>query len=56
MIDLKDLKQKIHESDRYRGSDIDSILKEYPDYITETEYISIVPILLRLGKLQELIA
>lgn len=56
MIDLKPLKQRIHESGRYGGSDIDSILKEYPDYITEMEFISIVPILLRLGKLQELVA
>ena len=56
MIDLRPLKQRIHESDRFRGSDLDEILKEYADSISENEYIALVPVLLRLGKIQEIVA
>lgn len=51
MIDLQELKRKIHESDRYKGSEVDNILTEFPDSITEREYIVLLPVILRLGSL-----
>lgn len=56
MIEIRDLKDKIHQSDKYRGSDLDNILTEYPDQITEDQYITLVPIILKLGKPHEVLA
>lgn len=56
MIDLRPLKLRIHESDKFRGSDIERILQDYPDSISENEFITLAPILLRLGKIPEIVA
>lgn len=54
MIDIRDLKAKVHASDKYRGGDLDSILEETKDEITETEYLALLPIFLKLGKIKEI--
>lgn len=56
MIEIKDLKDKIHKSDKYRGSDLDNILAEYPDQISEEQYLTLVPIILKLRKPNEVLA
>ena len=56
MIDIRDLKAKINKSDKYRGSDLDNILREYPDQISEEQYLTLVPIILKLGKPPEALA
>lgn len=53
MIEIKPLKEKIHNSDKYRGGDLDSILQETKDEITENEFLALLPIFLKLGKIKE---
>lgn len=56
MIDLKNLKAKILSDDKLKHSAIADILQEQPDTISDEQYITLVPILLKLSKSQELLA
>lgn len=50
MIEIRDLKEKVHNSDKFRGSSLDSVLQEYGDTVTEDQYIALVPAILKLGR------
>lgn len=50
MIDLSDIKYKIHNSDKYRGTELDGILQDTDDVITEAQYLTLVPIILKLSR------
>ena len=56
MIDLTDLKKKIGSDEKLKQSAIADILQEQPDIITEDQYLTLVPILLKFGKPQEVLA
>ena len=56
MIDLRDLKRKIGTDEKLKQSAIADILQEQPDTITEDQYLTLVPILLKLSKSVEVLA
>ena len=56
MIDLRDLKRKIGTDEKLKQSAIADILQEQPDTISDEQYLTLVPILLKLSKSQELLA
>ena len=56
MIDLRDLKKKIGTDEKLKQSAIADILQEQQDIITEDQYLTLVPILLKLSKSVEVLA
>ena len=50
MIDLKELKHKVRESERLRNSHLGEVLTDYPDEVTEDQYVALLPVILRLGR------
>ncbi len=50
MIDLKQLKSTVMRSDRLRSSHLGEVLTDYPDEVTEDQYVALLPVILRLGK------
>ena len=56
MIDLRDLKAKIQSDERLKHSPIQEILNDQPDTISEEQFLMLLPILLKFGKSQEVLA
>lgn len=56
MIDLRDLKKKIGSDEKLKHSALSDILNEQPDDISEEQYLTLVPILLKFGKSLEVLA
>ena len=50
MIDLKELKNKVRESERLRNGHLGQVLTDFPDEVTEDQYLALLPVILRLGK------
>ena len=50
MIDLKQLKSTVRESERLKNSQLIEVLTDYPDEVTEDQYIALLPVILRLGR------
>ena len=50
MIDLKELKSTVMRSDRLRSSRLGEVLADYPDTVSEDQYLALLPMILRLGR------
>ena len=50
MIDLTQLKKTIMRSDSLRSSHLGEVLADYPDTVSEEQYITLLPVILRLGR------
>ena len=48
MIDLSHLKKTVMRSDRF--SHLGEVLADYPDTVSEEQYITLLPVILRLGR------
>ena len=56
MIDLRELKKKIGSDEKLKQTALMDILQEQSDIITEDQYLTLVPILLKLSKSVEVLA
>ena len=50
MIDLTQLKSTVMRSDRLKSSQLSEVLTDYPDTISDEQYLALLPVILRLGK------
>jgi hypothetical protein len=50
MIDLKKLKSTVMRSDSLRSTRLGEVLADYPDTVSEEQYITLLPVILRLGR------
>ena len=56
MIDLRHLKATVQSDSKLQHSALSDILSEQPDTISDEQYLTLVPILLKLSKSQEVLA
>jgi len=56
MIDLRHLKATVQSDSKLKHSALVDILNEQPDTISDEQYLTLVPILLKLSKSQEVLA